>query len=145
MAHFSSLLPSFKSGSYSKWCPLQKYKRHILFVCLRGEQNSLAWELLLEQRAGSRESRPVRGLVAHFSGEESANQCRARIPGSGRYLEYKMATFSSILAWKVPRTEEPSREQSMGHKGSTEWLSTDTHSANFIALRQRKFLLEGCH
>ena len=29
-------------------------------------------------------------------------------------LEEKMATHSSILAWKVPWTEEPGRLQSMG-------------------------------
>ena len=29
-------------------------------------------------------------------------------------LEKKMATHSSTLAWKIPRTEEPGRLQSMG-------------------------------
>ena len=29
-------------------------------------------------------------------------------------LEKEMATHSSILAWKSPRTEEPGRLQSMG-------------------------------
>ena len=29
-------------------------------------------------------------------------------------LEKEMATYSSILAWKVPWTEEPGRLQSMG-------------------------------
>ena len=29
-------------------------------------------------------------------------------------LEKKMATYSSILAWKMPCTEEPGRLQSMG-------------------------------
>ena len=29
-------------------------------------------------------------------------------------LENKMATHSSILAWRIPRTEEPSELQSMG-------------------------------
>ena len=29
-------------------------------------------------------------------------------------LEKEMATHSSILAWKIPRTEEPGRLQSMG-------------------------------
>ena len=29
-------------------------------------------------------------------------------------LEKKMATHSSILAWKIPWTEEPGRLQSMG-------------------------------
>ena len=29
-------------------------------------------------------------------------------------LEKEMATYSSILAWKIPWTEEPNRLQSMG-------------------------------
>ena len=36
------------------------------------------------------------------------------IPGSGRSLEEGVATHSSILAWKIPRTEEPGGLQSMG-------------------------------
>ena len=36
------------------------------------------------------------------------------IPRSGRSPEEKMATHSSILAWKIPWTEEPDRLQSMG-------------------------------
>ena len=35
------------------------------------------------------------------------------IPGSGGFLEKGMATHSSILAWKIPWTEEPGRLQSM--------------------------------
>ena len=35
-------------------------------------------------------------------------------PRSGRSLEEEMATHSSILDWKIPRTEEPGRLQSMG-------------------------------
>ena len=33
-------------------------------------------------------------------------------------LEKELATHSSNLAWKIPRTEEPGRLQSMGCKGS---------------------------
>ena len=32
-------------------------------------------------------------------------------------LEKEMATHSSILAWKIPWMEEPSRLQSMGSQG----------------------------
>ena len=38
---------------------------------------------------------------ARDAGEESS------IPGSGRSLEEEMATYSSILAWEIPQTEEP--------------------------------------
>ena len=30
--------------------------------------------------------------------------------------EKGMTTHSGILAWRIPRTEEPGRQQSMGHK-----------------------------
>ena len=36
------------------------------------------------------------------------------IPGSGRYpLEEEMTTHSSVLAWRIPWTEEPGGLQSM--------------------------------
>ena len=51
-------------------------------------------------------------------GKESA--CNAGDPGlipeSGRYLEKGLATHSSILAWRIPLTEEPGWLQSMGSK-----------------------------
>ena len=33
-------------------------------------------------------------------------------------LEEEMATHSSVLAWRIPWTEEPGGLQSIGHKGS---------------------------
>ena len=36
------------------------------------------------------------------------------IPGSGRSPGGGIATHSSILAWRIPWTEEPGRLQSMG-------------------------------
>ena len=38
-------------------------------------------------------------------------------------LEKGMATHSSILAWRIPRTEEPGRLQSMGSQ--KEWDMTE--------------------
>ena len=38
----------------------------------------------------------------------------ALIPESGRTLEKGMATHSSILAWRIPWTEEPGELQSIG-------------------------------
>ena len=45
-------------------------------------------------------------------------------PGIYRILEKEMATYSSILAWKIPWMVEPGRLQSMGGKESemTDWL-----------------------
>ena len=41
-------------------------------------------------------------------------ETRVRSLGQEVPLEKKMATHSSILAWKIPWTEEPGRLQSMG-------------------------------
>ena len=42
-----------------------------------------------------------------------------------------MATHSSILAWKIPWTEEPGRLQSMGHKESDTAEQQGTHAHKF--------------
>ena len=44
-------------------------------------------------------------------GKESEFQCRRHglIPGPGRSPEKEMTAHSSILAWKMPWTEEPGR------------------------------------
>ena len=57
------------------------------------------------------------GLSRWFSAKESASQCRRwRVGFLGQEdpLEKEMATYSSILAWKIPWTEEPGGLQSMG-------------------------------
>ena len=48
---------------------------------------------------------------------------------SSEDLEEKMATYSSILAWKIPWTEEPGRLQSMGsQKVGHDYTHTHTHT-----------------
>ena len=61
-------------------------------------------------------------IVLSFPGgsEVKASACNVgdlgSIPGSGRSppLEKEMATYSSILAWRIPRMEEPGGLQSTG-------------------------------
>ena len=45
-------------------------------------------------------------------------------------LEEGMATHSSILAWRIPWTEEPGGLQSMGSQKSQTWLSNFTFYLN---------------
>ena len=59
------------------------------------------------------------GLLRRLSGKEST--CNAETPettvqslGREYPLEEEMATRSSILAWRIPWTEEPGGLQSMG-------------------------------
>ena len=67
------------------------------------------------------------GFPCGSAGKESA--CSAGdlglIPGVGRSLEKGMATHSSILAWRTPRTEEPGRLQSMGLQRATHNWTTN--------------------
>ena len=41
-------------------------------------------------------------------------ETRVQSLGQEDPLEKEMATHSSVLAWKIPQTEEPGRLQSMG-------------------------------
>ena len=59
---------------------------------------------------------------------------RCSIPGSVRSPEEEMAPHSSILAWKIPWTEEPGRLQSRGCKelDMTEYTHTHTHTHTHV-------------
>ena len=46
-----------------------------------------------------------------------------RSPGWEDPLEKEMATYSRILAWEIPWTEEPDELQSMGSQKSQKTLS----------------------
>ena len=54
-------------------------------------------------------------IIRYFAGgstvmNQSANAGDVgSIPESGRSLETEMATYSTILAWEIPRTVEPGR------------------------------------
>ena len=57
-------------------------------------------------------------------------------------LKKGMATHSSILAWRIPWTEEPGRLQSMGsqrvgHNGATNTFTTFTPWNNITTVKMR--------
>ena len=56
------------------------------------------------------------------------------IPGSGRSLEKEMATHSSILAWRIPWTEELGGLQSTGRKESHAYIK-EKNSGNCSSLK----------
>ena len=77
------------------------------------------------------------GLPWWLSGKEST--CSAgdagdmgKIPGWEDPLEEGMATHSSILAWRIPWTEEPGGLQSIGLQSQTQLKQLSTHSHSFI-------------
>ena len=69
-------------------------------------------------------------------GEEPARPCRRHkrcgvSPWVGDPLEEAMATHSSVLAWRIPQTEEPGGLQSLGLQGvGHDWsdLACSMHS-----------------
>ena len=81
----------------------------------------------------------LRGFPCSSVGKESA--CNGGHLGSilrwEDPLEKEMATHSSVLAWRIPWTEEPGRLQSTGlqESGMTEWLSTHTGVGQFFLQR----------
>ena len=52
-------------------------------------------------------------------------------------LEKGMFTHSSILAWRIPWTEEPGRIQSMGPQSQTRLKRLSTHACKTIRERER--------
>ena len=65
-------------------------------------------------------SRFLTGLSLWLSGKESVFNAghagdMGLIPGSGRSPGKGNGTYSSILAWRIPWTEEPGGLQSMSH------------------------------
>ena len=83
------------------------------------------------QRAGCdfRDYRTITKIHEGFSrgasGKEPACQCRRRRRwwvqslGGKDPLEEGMVTLSSIFSWKIPWTEDPGRQQSMGSQSQT--------------------------
>ena len=74
------------------------------------------------------------GFPVYSSGNESA--CNAgdldSIPAWEDPLEKDVATYSSILAWRIPCTEEPGRLQSMGSQRIRHDRVTITHSHSLL-------------
>ena len=62
------------------------------------------------------------------------------IPGSEDPLEKEMVTHSSILAWKVPWTEDPGRLQSIwSQRIRHDWSDwACTHTRNWLALQSTR-------
>ena len=63
---------------------------------------------------------------------QETQEMQVRSLGGKDPLEKEMASHSSILAWKIPWTEEPGKLQSMGSQRVEHVLSDFTSLQNFI-------------
>ena len=80
-------------------------------------------------------------LPRGFTGKEPTCQCRrcGFNHRSGRSLEKEMATHSSILAWRIPRSEEPGGVQSrrVRHDSMRAHRISFLHSLFYVMLSRR--------
>ena len=94
-AGFCHAIPSPREHKPATSCPIQKTERSCVPEGSGGVDSTIAtgsWRILL----------PIMW------------EARVRSLGWEDPLEKEMATHSSILAWRIPWTEEPGRPQSMG-------------------------------
>ena len=69
--------------------------------------------------------------VNNLPAMQETPQIWVRFPGWDDLLESRMATHSSILAWRIPWTEEPGRLQSTGGQ-KLDMTEATEHSTNII-------------
>ena len=88
---------------------LSNLKRHLQMV-------SLPFLLGFPDGSSGKEPTTSAGDIRDIRDKRTHHQCRRHKRSEGREdpLEESMATHSSILAWRIPWTEEPGRVQSMG-------------------------------
>ena len=66
-------------------------------------------------------------LVEHLP---AVQETRVQFLGREDPLEKELADHSSVLAWRIPWTEEPGRLQSMGSQGSDKTERLNHHYVN---------------
>ena len=91
-----------------------------------------AWSLSDQGRLP--QSSPVAQLVKKLPIQET-QEMWVRSLGQDNTLEKEMATHSSILAWKIPWTEEPGWRQS--HVVAKSGTQMSTHASHSLSLRRR--------
>ena len=66
-----------------------------------------------------------------FPGGSDDKESACNVRGLGLILVWEMATHSSILAWRIPWTEEPPGLQSMVSRGWREVTKSQTQLNDF--------------
>ena len=120
-------------------------KKILLFIVCPNKWILLGWVHLREVRW----RKGYLGGKSRFLVSQVAPWCRTRLPvqemqetgvqslGREDRLEWEMATHSSILAWKIPWTEEPGGPHSTGlQRVGQDWETEHTLSFHFISAVQ---------
>ena len=115
-------------GLIQIWWKHQKIYREAKVKRIQHHQNTFTWASLVAQRL--KRLPPMRETWVRSLGRE--------VP-----LEKEMATHSSILAWRIPRMEEPGKPQftgpqRVGHDWATSLQNIFTANAKGTSLRGKE-------
>ena len=86
--------------------------------------------------------RVLGGFPGGSDGKESASNAVTRVQTLGQEdpMEKEMATFSSILAWRIPWTKEPGRLQSMeSQRVGHDWMTITDSLIHWSVWRRPEF------
>ena len=78
------------------------------------------WETGLRYKHQGRRGFPGDSVVKNPPARQEPQEMRVPSLGREDLLEEEMASHSSVLAWRIPWTEEPGRLQSMGLQNQTQ-------------------------
>ena len=116
--HILSYLITFglkRDSIRAQFPPFPEFKKHWKPWKPQYDHHSICWWNLTFLR----DLLVILGFPGSSSGKEPTGQCRTQTQvqslGGEDPLEEGMATHSSILAWKIPWTEEPGGLQSIRH------------------------------
>ena len=119
--HILSYLIAFglkRDSIRAQFPPFPEFKKHWKPWKPQYDHHSICWWNLTFLR----DLLVILGFPGSSSGKEPTGQCRTQTQvqslGGEDPLEEGMATHSSILAWKIPWTEEPGGLQSIRHDWS---------------------------
>ena len=116
-----------KSGSIPRWrkSPGAGNGKPVQYFCL---ENPMMEELGWLQSMGSQRVQADWANNTHLHANAGDIKTLVWSLDLKDSLEKEIATHSSILAWRIPWTEEPGRQQSMGSQevDTNEWLSMHT-------------------
>ena len=92
-------------------CPGGENGNPLQYSCLENYMDRGAWQVTVIQKPRVIQASQVTQVVKNLA---AMQETQVQSLGQEDPLEKGMATHSSILAWKIPWTEEPGGPQSMG-------------------------------
>ena len=122
------MLLAFKSNKSESGMGKQKTRGFCLFVCLFACLLAFRARIFFPDPTHTPQTRPCAVTLSRIQLFETSQTIT---------LEKAMAPHSSTLAWKIPRTEEPGRLQSMGSRRVGHNWATSLSLYTFVHWRRK--------